>query len=129
LHEPLRLSGPGLVLDRLQGYRARRGAGAAGLLFGHPAEILPSQEGDEMNVPTMNWSYPTAIKFGVGRVKELADHAKAVGMKAPLLVTDKALAALPITAEALAVLEAGGLGKALFSGVDANPTEANMAEG
>ena len=82
-----------------------------------------------MNVPTMNWSYPTAVKFGVGRVKELADHAKAVGMKAPLLVTDKALAALPITAEALAVLEAGGLGKALFSEVDANPTEANMAAG
>ncbi|WP_334192583.1 iron-containing alcohol dehydrogenase, partial [Pararhodobacter sp.] len=82
-----------------------------------------------MNVPTMNWSYPTAVKFGVGRVKELADHAKAVGMKAPLLVTDKALAALPITAEALAVLEAGGLGKALFFEVDANPTEANMAAG
>ena len=82
-----------------------------------------------MNVPTMNWSYPTAVKFGVGRVKELADHAKAVGMKAPLLVTDKALAALPITAEALSVLEAGGLGKALFSEVDANPTEANMAAG
>jgi len=82
-----------------------------------------------MNVPTMNWSYPTAVKFGVGRVKELADHAKAVGMKAPLLVTDKALAALPITAEALAVLEAGGLGRALFSEVDANPTEANMAAG
>ncbi|WP_417625833.1 iron-containing alcohol dehydrogenase [Pararhodobacter aggregans] len=82
-----------------------------------------------MNVPTMNWSYPTAVKFGVGRIKELADHAKAVGMKAPLLVTDKALAALPITAEALAALEAGGLGKALFSEVDANPTEANMAAG
>ena len=82
-----------------------------------------------MSVPNMNWSYPTAIKFGVGRVKELADHARAAGMKAPLLVTDRALAALPITAEALAVLEAGGLGKALFSEVDANPTEANMAAG
>ncbi|MCA2012781.1 iron-containing alcohol dehydrogenase [Cereibacter sphaeroides] len=82
-----------------------------------------------MSVPTMNWSYPTAIKFGVGRIKELADHAKAAGMKAPLLVTDKALASLPITAEALSVLEAGGLGRALFSEVDANPTEANMAAG
>jgi len=82
-----------------------------------------------MSVPTMNWSYPTAIKFGVGRIKELADHARAAGMKAPLLVTDRALAALPITAEALAVLGAGGLGHAVFSGVDANPTEANMAEG
>ena len=50
-----------------------------------------------MNVPTANWSYPTAIKFGPGRIRELADHCKAVGMKKPLLVTDKALAALPRT--------------------------------
>ena len=82
-----------------------------------------------MNVPTMNWSYPTAIKFGVGRINELADHCKAVGLKAPLLVTDKALATLPITAQALDVLEAAGLGRAVFGDVDANPTEANMAAG
>src|ERR671926_99124 len=31
---------------------------------------------------TANWSYPTAIKFGAGRIKELADHCKAVGVKA-----------------------------------------------
>ncbi|WP_164736578.1 iron-containing alcohol dehydrogenase [Pararhodobacter zhoushanensis] len=82
-----------------------------------------------MSVPTMNWSYPTSIKFGVGRIGELADHCKAVGLKAPLLVTDKALAALPITAQALDVLDAAGLGRGVFSDVDANPTEANMAAG
>ena len=27
------------------------------------------------SVPNRNWSYPTAIKFGVGRIAELADHA------------------------------------------------------
>ncbi len=77
----------------------------------------------------MNWSYPTAIKFGPGRITELADHCRAAGMKRPLLVTDKALASLPITAQALSVLEAGGLGRAVFSEVDANPTEHNMAAG
>lgn len=82
-----------------------------------------------MNVPNMNWSYPTAIKFGVGRITELADQCKAVGLKRPLLVTDRALAALPITAQALDVLEAAGLGRGVFSGVDANPTEANMVAG
>ncbi len=30
-----------------------------------------------MTAPTVNWSYPTAIKFGPGRIKELADHCKA----------------------------------------------------
>ena len=80
-------------------------------------------------IPSVNWSYPTAIKFGPGRIKELADHCKAVGMKKPLLVTDKALASLPITAGALGILDAAGLGRAVFSEVDPNPNEANMADG
>jgi hypothetical protein len=81
------------------------------------------------SVPNRNWSYPTAIKFGVGRIAELADHCKASGITRPLLVTDKALASLPITAEALAVLDAAGLGRAVFSDVDPNPHEGNMAAG
>ena len=82
-----------------------------------------------MTVPTANWSYPTAIKFGPGRIKELADHCKAVGIKRPLLVTDKALASLPITAQALGILDAAGLGRAVFSEVDPNPNEINMEAG
>ena len=81
------------------------------------------------NVPNRNWSYPTAIKFGVGRISELAGHCMASGITNPLLVTDRALASLPITAEAVAVLKAAGLGEAVFSDVDPNPNEINMAEG
>ncbi len=81
------------------------------------------------NVPNRNWSYPTAIKFGVGRIAELGEHAASAGLKKPLFVTDRALATLPITAAALDVLEGAGLGRALFSDVDANPTEANMEAG
>ena len=82
-----------------------------------------------MSVPNRNWSYPTAIKFGVGRISELAEHCKAAGISKPLLVTDKALASLPITAQALDVLDAAGLGRAVFSDVDPNPNEGNMAAG
>jgi len=82
-----------------------------------------------MTVPRANWSYPTAIKFGAGRIAELADHVKAAGIARPLLVTDRALAALPVTQRALDVLEAGGLGRAVFAEVDPNPNEANMAAG
>jgi hypothetical protein len=80
-------------------------------------------------VPNRNWSYPTAIRFGVGRIGELAQHCQAAGIRRPLLVTDRALAALPITAQALDVLEAGGLGRAVFAEVDPNPHEGNMAAG
>ncbi|MFN3936752.1 MAG: iron-containing alcohol dehydrogenase [Gemmobacter sp.] len=82
-----------------------------------------------MTAPTVNWSYPTAVKFGPGRIRELAEHVKAAGIARPLLVTDRALASLPITARALDVLEAGGLGRAVFSEVDPNPNEANMEAG
>ena len=81
------------------------------------------------SVPNRNWSYPTAIKFGVGRIAELAEHCAAAGVKKPLFVTDKALASLPITADAVAVLKAAGLGTAVFSEVDPNPNEKNMTDG
>ncbi len=78
---------------------------------------------------TANWSYPTAIKFGAGRIKELADHCKAVGIKKPLLVTDRGLASMAITQGALDVLEAAGLGRAIFADVDPNPNDINLAAG
>jgi alcohol dehydrogenase class IV len=78
---------------------------------------------------TANWSYPTSIKFGAGRIKELADHCKALGIKKPLLVTDRGLAPMPITQNALDILEAAGLSRALFADVDSNPTDVNLDAG
>lgn len=76
-----------------------------------------------------NWSYPTAIRFGAGRISELAEACAAAGIKKPLLVTDKGLAGLPITAATLDLMQAAGLGRAMFSDVDPNPTEVNLAAG
>jgi len=76
-----------------------------------------------------NWHYPTPIRFGAGRIAELADACRTLGIDRPLLVTDRGLADLPITAGALAVLERGGLGGAVFGGVDPNPNERNLDAG
>ena len=76
-----------------------------------------------------NWSYPTAIKFGAGRIQELPEACAAAGMKKPLLVTDKGLADLPITTATLDILETAGLGRGLFSDVDPNPNEMNLDAG
>ena len=78
---------------------------------------------------TANWSYPTAIRFGAGRINELADACAAAGIKRPLLVTDRALAKLPIAQAALDLLDDAGLGRALFDGVGSNPTEKNLTAG
>jgi alcohol dehydrogenase class IV len=76
-----------------------------------------------------NWSYPTAIRFGAGRISEIADACAAAGIKKPLLVTDRGLANLPITTATLDLLESAGLGRAMFSEVDPNPNDKNVAEG
>ena len=78
---------------------------------------------------TTNWSYPTTIWFGAGRIAELAKACRHAGIEKPLLVTDKGLADLPITQNALASLTVAGLDAALFAKVDPNPTEINMEAG
>jgi 4-hydroxybutyrate dehydrogenase len=79
--------------------------------------------------PTATWSYPTAIRFGAGRIAEVAEACRAAGLARPLLVTDRGLAEMEITARTLDLLDAAGLGRALFSEVDPNPHEGNVAEG
>ena len=80
-------------------------------------------------IPTVNWSYPTAIKFGPGRIRELPAACAQAGIARPLLVTDRGLASMAITTQALDILEAAGLGRALFAEVDPNPNEGNLAAG
>ena len=48
--------------------------------------------------PTADWSYPTAIRFGASRVAEIGAACAAAGIARPLLVTDRGLAGLPVTA-------------------------------
>lgn len=76
-----------------------------------------------------NWNYPTSIRFGSGRIAELPDACRALGMKRPLLVTDRVLRDLPITRRALDLLGAAGLTAACFGEVRANPVEANLTAG
>jgi len=78
---------------------------------------------------TGNWSYPTAIRFGSGRIKELGEACAAAGITRPLLVTDRGLADLPITRNAREIMAAAGLGDAIFAEVDPNPNEINLAAG
>src|SRR3990167_4900211 len=79
--------------------------------------------------PSANWNYPTTIRFGAGRISELADNCKAHGIHRPLLVTDSGLAHAPITLAAIESLRAAGLGVAMFSDLKPNPVESNLRDG
>lgn len=76
-----------------------------------------------------NWSFPTAIRFGAGRISELAEACRAAGMSRPLLVTDQGMRHLPITSDALDRLLGAGLEAAVFADVQSNPTDANLQAG
>jgi alcohol dehydrogenase len=82
-----------------------------------------------MTLPHRNLNYPTAIKFGAGRVRELADHCRANGIARPLFVTDPGLAAMPMVRAIVDDVKRAGLGIGIFSDVRPNPVETNVVEG
>src|SRR5262245_6617833 len=75
------------------------------------------------------WSYPTSVRFGAGRIRELGAAVKAAGITRPLLVTDSGLARNPIVAKAMDVLAGDGVAATLFSDVQSNPVAANVEAG
>ena len=74
-----------------------------------------------------NFAFPTAIRFGAGARKLVAAHLLEVGCKRPLIVTDRALGALPVLAEFQTHLQ--GLDVAVFAGVFGNPTCSQVMDG
>jgi hypothetical protein len=73
------------------------------------------------------FSFPTAITFGPGARSEVAAHLKAHGVKRPLVVTDKGLAALPILQDFVAGL--AGLEAKVYAGVQGNPVKKQVEDG
>ena len=73
------------------------------------------------------FAFPTPIHFGAGARKLVAAHLQEQGIQRPLIVTDRALAALPLLAEFQSHL--GGLKVGVFSGVFGNPTCAQVMAG
>lgn len=76
-----------------------------------------------------NWSYPTRIRFGAGRIAELPQACRDAGVERPLLVTDPGLAELPMVRRAVAANEAAGLPTGLFCAISRNPVAADVARG
>jgi alcohol dehydrogenase len=76
-----------------------------------------------------NWSYPTAVRFGPGRIAELAEALVAARIARPLFVTDPGLVDLPIVAKAREILSKANVLHAVFSKVDGNPTLKNLEDG
>ncbi len=75
------------------------------------------------------FAFPTTIYFGAGVSKTVAQHLAGLGKRRPLVITDRALAKLPVFAGFVASLRGEGLDVAVFDGVFGNPmaSQANAA--
>jgi alcohol dehydrogenase class IV len=82
-----------------------------------------------MPLPSANWNYPTAVKLGAGRIRELPQWCESLGMRRPLLITDPGLAALPLIGSVLAHCRSAGLECGLFHDIKGNPTGKNVDDG
>ncbi len=76
-----------------------------------------------------NWNFPTSIHFGPGSVCDLARVCADVGIKRPLLVTDRGAAKLSFTPRIQTMLQDAGIDVYLFSDVASNPTDQNVMNG
>ena len=68
-----------------------------------------------MTTLVSKWNYPTTVRFGAGRIKELPEVLAATGIKNPLFVTDPGLAKLPVVASTLKILDAAQVTYGVFS--------------
>ncbi|HEY2889646.1 MAG TPA: iron-containing alcohol dehydrogenase [Dongiaceae bacterium] len=76
-----------------------------------------------------DWIFPTQIRFGAGRLAELGELCRRLGMSRPLIVTDRGLAATPIAARVMQAASQQGVTPMLFGEVQENPTGEDVAAG
>lgn len=76
-----------------------------------------------------NWNYPTQMRFGAGRIAELPEACRLLGIERPLVVTDHGLAGTEMLLDAVDVCKQQGLGVGVFSDVKSNPIEQNVTDG
>ncbi len=76
-----------------------------------------------------NWNYPTDIRFGCGRITELVQVCRELGVEKPLLVTDAALAKLAMVNKVIKELQSNHIACGLFCDVKPNPTGRNIDHG
>ena len=73
------------------------------------------------------FAFPTTIHFGAGARKLVAEHLARQGVKRPLVVTDRGIAALPLLAQFVGELK--GLDVGVYSGIHGNPVRKQVMDG
>ena len=75
------------------------------------------------------WSFPTEMRFGAGRIKELAQVCEAHNIRHPLITMDPGLTRLPMAQGIQTQMEKGGMDCIIFSKLQGNPVLEDLQAG
>ena len=89
---------------------------------------MPSMNDADILQP-QDWTFPVPIAYGPGRVSEIGQRCRAMGLTRPLIVTDRGSADLPFVAQVRDHLENAGLSSAVYSDISPNPRDDEIAAG
>ena len=76
-----------------------------------------------------DWTFPIHIAYGPGRLGEIGQHCAALGLRNPLIVTDKGSRDLPFISRLQRVLSDAGVSAGLFSEISPNPRDDEIGAG
>ncbi|WP_306114548.1 MULTISPECIES: iron-containing alcohol dehydrogenase [unclassified Roseovarius] len=83
------------------------------------AELLAPQD----------WIFPVPIAYGPGRLSEIGTRCRSMGLRNPLIVTDRGSAGLPFIGALKGFLADAGLRCDLFSDISPNPRDDEIGAG
>ena len=86
-----------------------------------------------MQVPPTNdflqnadWTFPVPIAYGPGRLDELSEHCRRLGLNKPLIITDRGTASLKFVSDAVDLLAHASIAGTIFQNISQNPTETDV---
>ncbi|WP_435218166.1 iron-containing alcohol dehydrogenase [Luminiphilus sp. nBUS_07] len=82
-----------------------------------------------MTTEPVDWNFPTQMAVGPGRIAALPEFCQQQGIRAPLIVTDPGLAALPMVTAIKTACDDAGMTSGVFADVQGNPTLENVEAG
>ena len=78
---------------------------------------------------SFDFTLPTKIIYGPGRVKEVVGELRSLGGSRPLIITDKGIRQVSIVDIVTKLLDEAGVEYVIYDGVEANPKDVNAEDG
>ena len=84
---------------------------------------------DPTMLATHDWGFPVPIAFGPGRLAEIGQRCQGLGIRNPMIVTDRGSRDLPFISRLRALLLEAGLTTTVFSEISPNPIDCEIEGG